>query len=136
MKRFTAIVLVVLAGFCTAGRLQAQTHEVRATVPFSFIVGGKQLPPGNYRIYPINDVTVVIQNRDHAIAALSLTNTADSTKKEGHLVFNKYGDRYFLSEILSSRAAMNVEIARSKLERQAQTQRASLEPDRILVAAE
>jgi hypothetical protein len=136
MKRFTAIVLVMLAGFCTAGRLQAQSREIRATVPFSFIVGGKQLPAGNYRFYPANDVTVIVQNRDHAIAALSLANSADSTKRESHLVFNKYGDRYFLSEILSSTGAMNMAIPRSKLERQAQTQRASLEPDRILVAAE
>jgi hypothetical protein len=137
MKRFTAIVLVMLAGLFTAGRLQAQNHEVRANIPFNFIVNGKQLPPGSYRFSSDSYATVIIQNRNQPIAVLSKVVAADGAPLDvSRLVFHRYGDQYFLSEIRCALVGMNVEIPRSKLEKQARTQQASLEPDRVLVAAE
>jgi hypothetical protein len=137
MKRSTAITLVLLAGFCTAGALQAQSYDVRANVPFNFIVGSKQLPAGSYRFFPDGDYTIVIQNRNQPIAVLSMISfESDAPRNVSTLAFKKYGDHYFLSEIRCARAAKNVEIPRSKLEKKAQDQQASLESSQILVAAE
>ena len=136
MKRFTAIVIVMLAAFCTANRLQAQSQEVRVHVPFSFIVGSKQLPAGSYQFLAQLDSTIIIRNRDQPIAVLSRIVAANGAPPDAsRLVFNKYGDRYFLSEIRCASAALNVELPRSKLEKQAQTEHASLESSRVLLAA-
>lgn len=135
MKRFTSIALLTLATVCAGGRLQAQTHEVRADVPFNFIVGSQQLPAGRYQLRSEGESTILIQNRDRAIAVLSLSLCSAGESATGSsLVFNKYGDRYFLSEIHSPIAVLNLEIPRSKLEKRAQTEQASLEPTRIMVA--
>jgi hypothetical protein len=137
MKRFTAIVLVLLAGFCTAGRLRAQTTEVRANIPFSFFVGNKLLPSGNYRFFPQHDELLVIQNLHERVGVLSHIADLNGPSRDypPHLTFLKFGDRYFLSEIHCASVEMNGEIPRSKLERQAQVEEASLAPQRIELAA-
>jgi hypothetical protein len=138
MKRITAILLVMLAGFFTADRLQAQSREVRATIPFNFIVGGKQLPAGTYKIFPNNEATIVIQNRNQPITILSMVQKKNYgvPVNVGRLTFNKYGDRYFLSEIHSTASSLNVVIPRSKLEKRTETQQASVESSQVLIAAE
>ena len=69
----------------------------------------------------------MIENHDKPTAVLSLV-LPDSKKSRngGKLVFNKYGDQYFLSEILCDSAEMNMAIPPSKLEKRTQLQNARL----------
>jgi len=135
MKRFAAIALVVLAGACTAGSLQAQSHEVRANVPFDFAVGSKTLPAGHYLFFTEPNDTVVISNGEYKITILSRTEEGNqSGSYMSKLVFNRYGEHYFLREIRCPSIALNVEIPASKLERQTRTQMAWLGPDQVLLA--
>ncbi len=135
MKRIAVIALIILAGFCTAGSLQAQSHEVRANVPFDFNVGSKHLPAGNYTfVTEYLDNLVEIQNRDQKIAVLSMTEDASTPAGNvSQLVFHRYGDQYFLREIQCPSVALNVEIPRSKQEKQVHTQMAWLGPEQTLV---
>lgn len=135
MKRIALIALIVLAGFCTAGSLQAQSHEVRANVPFDFTVGNKQLPAGSYRFFSDPHDLIWIQNSDQQIGVLSRTEEVGySPKYVSELVFNKYGDRYFLKEIDCTSIGLDVDIIPSKLEKQVRTQQAWLGPQQVLVA--
>lgn len=136
MKRIAFIALIILAGFCTAGNLQAQSHEVRANVPFDFTVGSKHLPAGNYTLVKDStDNIIEIQNWDQHIATLSVTEDAGTPAGNvSQLVFNKYGDQYFLSKIQCPTVALNLEIPPSKREKQARTQMAWLGPEQTLVA--
>ena len=63
--------------------------------------------------------------------------TADDVKR-GKLVFTKYGDQYFLHEILCSACGMNVALPSSKHEKLARARQRgwSLEPDRRVPGAE
>ncbi|MBB6145897.1 hypothetical protein HNQ77_003867 [Silvibacterium bohemicum] len=137
MKRFLASAFILAASFCTAG-LQAQTRELRVAVPFNFVVGSKQLPPGNYRLTPEPDDVIVIQDRDRPLGVLVKLGIGNGHQFDGpsRLVFHKYGEYYFLSEIRSPSIAMNGQIPRSKLEKQvkAQTQQAALEQETVLIA--
>ena len=135
MKRIGAIALVLLASAFTAGTLQAQSHEVRANVPFDFAVGSKQLPAGHYTFIAEPNDMVVIDNTDYKITILSRTEeTGNAATYVSHLVFNKYGDHYFLREIRCPSIATNVEIPASKLEKQVRQQRAWLGSEQILLA--
>lgn len=136
MKRFPAIALIVLAGACTAGSsLLAQSHEVRANVPFDFAVGNKQMPAGSYKFFAQPNDTIVIANDKQEITVLSRTEEAgDSRVYSSTLVFDKFGDQYFLREIRCPSIGTNVELPPSKLEKQIGTQRAWLGPERILLA--
>jgi hypothetical protein len=130
MKRTIAIALLAMANFALAGTSFAQSNGVRATVPFDFTVGNKLFPSGTYTIQQqsMNANLIVIRSHDKQISALSLVRRdGNKSPKGGKLLFHKYGGQYFLSEILCDRADMNVSIPRSKAEKRAQLQQATLE---------
>ncbi len=136
MKRLSVIApLVVLAGAWTAASLRAQNHEVRADIPFSFAVGSKQLPAGHYTFLTGPTYTMVTRNTDRETTILSKTEEAfHAVGYLNILVFNKYGDDYFLREIRCPSIAMNVEIPQSKLEKQIRVQAAGLGSNQTLLA--
>jgi hypothetical protein len=137
MKRTTAIALIAMANLALAGTSFAQSNGVRATVPFDFTVGNKLLPSGNYTIkQETSRHMIVIRSHDKPIAALSLVNQdGNKSPNGGKLLFHRYGGQYFLSEILCDRADLNVEIPRSKTEKRAQLQQATLNSSSQTVVA-
>jgi hypothetical protein len=136
MKRITAIALLTIASFVTAGKALAQDRAVRATVPFDFTVGDKLLPPGTYEITTAMSGVIEIQNRSKHVAILTTTSPDDNQSQTGKLVFDKLGDQYFLSEILCQSADMNVSVPPSKHEKQARQQQAALQnASQVFVAA-
>ncbi|HYK37809.1 hypothetical protein [Alloacidobacterium sp.] len=126
MKHINAIALF-LASLVAAGHASAQDHVAQATIPFEFTVSGKLLPSGTYLISSGMDLHYVeIRNTQQRIAILSNVYASDAKAGNSELVFNKYGDQYFLSKILCLSAQMNVEIPTSKLEKSVRSQEARL----------
>ena len=135
MKRLPVIALMALASICTAGSLKAQGHEIRANVPFNFAVGSRQLPAGQYKFFSEPNDMIVIRNGNQQVTILSKTeNAVNALGESSRLVFNKYGDHYFLREIHCPSIAVNVEIPPSKQEKQIRQQQAWLGPDQVLLA--
>lgn len=130
MKRIIAIALFVLATLVTGGNASAQGHQVRATIPFDFTAGRAVLPAGTYTISSDNHVTVLLENYSHRATALSSTIADEDPARSNRMVFNKYGDQYFLREILCSSIHLNLEFPATKMEENARTHRASLDQDK------
>jgi len=126
MKRITSIALFALVSIVTIGAASAQNRAVQATVPFDFSVGSKVIPAGTYTITEESPNMVLIQNGDHRIGIFSTAYAETNTLKTGELVFNRYGDQYFLSKVLCSSANMSLALPTSKAEHRAQTQEANL----------
>jgi hypothetical protein len=127
MKRITAIALVAIANFAMAGTSFAQSTGVQANVPFDFTVGNKLLPAGTYTIKEQSDHVIVIKNHDKPIAAVSLVNgDGNRSPNGGKLKFHRYGDQYFLAEILCDQADMNLQVPTSKTEQKTALQEANL----------
>jgi len=137
MKRITATALFTLAALVTAGGAMAQGRAVRATVPFDFTLGDKLLPAGNYEITSPSDGVIEVQNRDRHVTILSTSNYDSRQSRNGSkLVFDKYGDQYFLSEILCSSSAINVSLPRSRAEKDARQHEAMLpNASQVFIAA-
>ena len=125
MKHITvfAIAVCLLVSFAIAGTASAQEHAAKATIPFNFNVGDKWVPAGTYVISSdsTNPKVIVIHSEDRKIALLSVTESDDRRSGAGKLVFTKYGDQYFLHEILCSLCGMNVAFPNSKHEKLART---------------
>jgi hypothetical protein len=140
MKHITAIVLFIAATFITAGKAIAQDYAVQATIPFNFTVNGSQLPAGNYTLgSDISSPRIVkISDRTQHVHVMVLTlPSADEKRKANQLVFHKYGNQYFLSEIRSQESGINVQLATSKQEKRAraETQVAGLPVhDEVMIA--
>jgi len=129
MKRITAIALLAIANFAVAGTSFAQSRTVQAKVPFDFTVGNKLLPSGTYTIEEESPWFIVIKNHDKPVERVSVVQQ-DGKKAAtgGKLVFHKYGSQYFLSEVLSDRANMNVQVPVSKTEKRVKLQEAMIAP--------
>ena len=137
MKRITATALLTLAALVPAGGAMAQGRAVRATVPFDFSVGDKLLPAGNYEISEPSYGVIEVRNRDEHVTMLTSTRHDSHQSRNGNkLVFHKYGDQYFLSEILCASSDINVSLAPAKAEKQARTMQAAMDnPAKVYIAA-
>jgi hypothetical protein len=140
MKLTAVFALVLAATFISTGNASAQDHRVDATVPFNFTVGSQALPAGHYTIG--SDVTnpqiLNLTSREKKVNIQTVGRPdQSSTEHSNVLVFHKYGDQYFLSEIRSEGAGMNIHFAPAKAEKlaRARTEEAGrFVNDPILVA--
>lgn len=133
MKKFAIAAFVLMSGIA-ATSLHAQNSEIRASIPFNFTVSGKTLPAGTYRFYSVHGNTLVIQNVNRSAGALSHIDTAETPQPAlQSIVFDKYGDHYFLHEIDSTAALVNGQLPVSKAEKQALQMEASVPAEKVTV---
>src|SRR5262245_62097811 len=93
-------ILSVLLGLMTAA--SAQSNALRVAIPFDFRVGETLLSSGTYTIrIAANGQVVQMFNNDTKQAAISMTNPGDvpGSPTRTSLIFSRYGDVIFLSEI-------------------------------------
>jgi len=135
MKRNTAIALFALSTLGVAARVVAQEPAVKANVPFEFTVGGKLLPADTYTITSSESGVIMIRAADNHFWAVTTASLSDQESARGsELVFDRYGDKYFLHEVMCPKvAALNVDVPKSKLEKQVQTQEAKYGGEREVV---
>jgi hypothetical protein len=71
-----------------------------ANVPFAFNVGSSQLPPGSYIIsVEYFNGLVTVRNSTTSATAISLGQHESPAGKSRELVFQRIGNRYFLTQI-------------------------------------
>jgi hypothetical protein len=128
MKRMTALAFVAATLISmNAARAHAQAGTVDAKVPFDFVVQNQTLPAGTYRISYATQNGILIRSLDGRFHALTVASGADGLPQgENKLIFNQYGNRYFLHEVLCSDMDMNLTVPRSKLEKRVRIEEAQL----------
>lgn len=118
MKRATLVILATLSLVATS--LVAQSKPViTANVPFNFVAGGKTLPAGEYQIQTERPNVVLIQSRDSKSSTNLSAHSAQNTEMSGvaALRFNRYGDRYFLSQVWTG-SDLGQELPKSRAEKE------------------
>jgi hypothetical protein len=78
--------------------------ELEVNIPFQFYAGNAKLPAGKYVLHMLDNsnLTVMeISNADGSTSALFEVQDAESNSvpPKNELIFNKYGNRYFLTKI-------------------------------------
>jgi hypothetical protein len=98
-----AIIMFLAVATITAEAQVFGSTQIQARIPFSFNVGNRTLPAGDYTVKVLNpnsDRRVLqIRSKDGRLSALIHAN--DSTSKnpnDAKLVFNRYGDTYFFAK--------------------------------------
>jgi hypothetical protein len=139
MNRYVIGMLTILAvalSICVP-TISAQTIA-RANVPFAFTVGQTELPAGTYLVGLVSDSAIVITNRSTGTSILSMFRSEQAKNNDGtaKLVFHKYGDKYFLSQVGRGFGGSLIQLPTSKQEQEAQIQTArSASPKEVAVAA-
>jgi hypothetical protein len=116
------VMLLALAGMLAIPAVYAQdSHRVIADIPFAFTVNHQALPAGEYEVSDGAAYgTVVIQSKDREHSVITVANSAIDNDRSlpGKLVFQRYGNRYFLHEVFSPGVSIGREIPRAKAERE------------------
>jgi hypothetical protein len=108
--------LVVMSLLLNVNGAYAQS-AVKANVPFPFSVGTSQLPAGSYRI-TVEDGSglVMISNSTTLATVLSLGLQQHPGGKSRRLVFQRLGNRYFLTQIWGEQGRTGVRLLAPKPE--------------------
>ena len=139
MNRISATALLAIASVAACTGAMAQQPAVKANIPFGFTVGNTWMPAGEYTVTsPSNDVLEL--KSDSHVALVASTRSYDESKSGSKLVFDKYGDQYFLHEVLCPNfVSLDLRIPASKSEKIARGReieaRGPFSGDQIMVAA-
>jgi hypothetical protein len=101
----------------TASSISAQSNpQLRVDLPFDFAAGSSSLPAGEYYVH-ISYVpgTIRMQNADgqHSVVVLAHGAAAKGNLDTARLVFHRYGDRYFLSQVFTPGNTIGEELPKS-----------------------
>jgi len=116
---------LIFATSILPARTQAQIiGNVAADIPFQFHVGNTTLPAGRYVIHQLEGsdlATMEISTADGKLSALFNVGSAQAktTPEKTELIFNKYGDQYFLSELFDEGNVDGNKLLESRDEKQA-----------------
>src|SRR6266446_2553721 len=108
-KLLSLLVLSVFALTLFAGKAHAQiVGDLDVNIPFQFHAGNTKLPAGKYRIHMMDGSTSAlfqVQESD-----------ANSAPAKSELIFNKYGNRYFLAKLFDEGNPNGSEVVKSHYE--------------------
>ena len=97
----------------------AQRFNMLVDVPFAFQDGSRTFPAGSYRIRATGENMIVLQSKDSDQVKLLMTVEERSlaASDAGKLVFHKYGDQYFLSDIWLADSTVGRQVLTSRAEK-------------------
>ena len=119
LKRVAMLMLMLtMALVATVATANGQSqHRVNASVPFDFIVGDKTLAAADYRIETVGEA-LAICTAGAKNSVIRLANTmAPRERKPARLVFHRYGNTYFLSEVWEGGDRIGRRLVESRQER-------------------
>lgn len=104
-------------------KAQAQiVGKLEADIPFQFHAGNAKLPPGKYTIQVVDnsDLTLMeITSADGSTSALFEVQDAQakSSPAKSELIFDKYGNRYFLAKLFDEGNPSGSQVLESRYEK-------------------
>lgn len=126
MKHIFATALFAAASLMVPTGASAQ-NPLQATIPFDFTVGQSLLPAGTYRIAYVGRGLISLDSwTAHGKVFSPITPASDVRQNPHKLIFHKYGDQYFLSEIRGDLGESAAKVSTSKLEKRVRLQQEAL----------
>ena len=119
------VVLSVFALTLFAGKAHAQiVGDLNANIPFQFHVGNQEFPAGNYRLHVLDDAGLTVMeiiSTDSSASTIFQVHESDANSRpaKSELIFNKYGNNYFLSKLFDEGNPSGSELSESRYEKQA-----------------
>ena len=113
--------MMALTAMATTRVAQAQEPLV-VNIPFDFVAGNTHLPAGEYAVQvsgPTGSM-ILISRKDATASAFIGTNAAASIapQAQSKLIFNRYGDRYYLSQVWQQGYAQGRQLSKSAREKE------------------
>jgi len=128
-------------------KAQSLAYGLKVTIPFDFKVGDKNFPAGRYAVERAQQDDSVIKISSLKGNTNSFRSTTPVTVRNARsrttLLFHRYGDQYFLSQILPGGASVGRSLPLSRSERDLMNQQGDSigeavlrEPETITIVAD
>jgi hypothetical protein len=112
------IALIGVAGLGVAAKGQA-VDQIVVNIPYEFVVAGKTLPPGTYRVNRLSDIApeVLILSSFESRATMMVRSTAvESTHaNKPEVSFEQVDGQHFLSKIETADHVFTIPVSRSEI---------------------
>jgi hypothetical protein len=122
MKTRALVMAGMIAMAVVASTRVAQAQEaMRVNIPFDFVAGNTNLPAGEYLVETLGTThTLLLIDRKESASAFINTNAAVSAEpqSESKMIFNRYGDRYFLSQVWAAGYSTGRQLLKSAREKE------------------
>lgn len=112
------IALIGVAGLGVAAKGQA-VDQIVVNVPYEFVVAGKTLPAGSYKVNRVSDsivgalVLTSIENR--ASAMVLATEIKSNVTEKASVSFEQIGEEHFINKIETAEHSFTISVSRSEI---------------------
>jgi hypothetical protein len=143
LKAATMFVGIIALAFVSAMAASAQNpRNLVVNIPFDFTVKGKTLPAGDYiisRASTADKTGLMMKRKDGESSAIVLTMPVQSreNQRESRLIFSRYGEHYFLSQVWTAGDNLGRELYKTNQERSLEVELAknNTKPETVAVIA-
>lgn len=124
LTKALALVSFLVAVSCSTAAHAQSARTMKFHIPFNSMFNKTSMPAGDYTVRILDGASakvLLIQSDDgrvKAAAASSIAVTARESASHAKLVFNRYGDQYFLSQVWAPGQDIGRELYKSRLERE------------------
>jgi len=121
-RKIVALVAALLLSLVATSICYAQQTVLAVNIPFAFQVGNHTLPAGEYVVQSCPTGTENMQlirriGGDASMFLLSIAVDSKAGKSEPQLIFNRYGQSYFLAQIWTG-ASQGRQLSKSDREKE------------------
>jgi len=113
-----AVALVSFAGLGITAKAQV-VDQIVVTIPFEFVVAGKTLPAGTYRVNRASDdrwAGLIFSSFENRASAIVLPNDVESAPADkAHVSFETAGDEHFLSKVETADNVFTIPVSRTAI---------------------
>lgn len=138
-KSFLRIAGMLALAFVATSQIARAQQPMVANVPFAFTAGDKTLPAGEYRVEkaPHSDLTLMIRSADGKEGMFVSALPAETRKPQtqSKLIFHRYGNRYFLSQVWVAGHSQGRQLHESAKEKEQALAASNAAPDNVVIFA-
>jgi len=133
--KYTNLSMVAMVGLLLAlGAVSAKAQTggmIEASIPFDFAAGDTKLKAGDYTVKRISKDALQLRNAQNKTSLIVMAPLAIQQSRNDapeRLVFKRYGNEYFLSQVWTNRAADGRGLFASKTENRLAKQKDKSQP--------
>jgi hypothetical protein len=138
-KAFFRITMMLALAFLAATPIVRAQEPLLVNIPFAFTAGSIALPAGEYRVekLALDSSMLLIRCTDGSAAKIvpSIAADANGTPTQSKLVFHRYGNRYFLSQVWVAGHSQGRELPESAKEKEQALAAHNEKPDQVTIIA-
>ena len=119
-KRLFVMAGLLVFASMVAAQVARADEPMLVNIPFAFTAGNVTLPAGEYRVEKLHGSSTVVLIRcseaNAAAVVLSNATQAKETPTQSKLIFKRYDNRYFLSQVWRAGSISGRELLKSRAE--------------------